>query len=552
MLEDSLFFKVICRLGLFDIQSLIDSSVFEIIYTQHSTLSKKELVKILCEIYPLEDLINDKPKRKIIIDALNEEEVGELVQSLNIIQEPQINLWDSISKFRFSNNTDKQTLYEFFELDYNDNENTLDSENKGEEVQAQEVIKASYSLFPHQEEVIKRIEEISKTEKRVLLHMPTGAGKTRTAMNIICNYLRNSFSNRSNQLIIWLADTEELCDQACEEFTKAWSFLGSSPINLFRLYSSYSLDLNEIKSGFLVAGLAKLRSKFDQSQEDKLNFARRCSLIIFDEAHKVIAPTYSDIVELINIISNARVIGLSATPGRSTYDESENDKLAAFFNYQKVGLEIKNYPNPIEYLQVEGYLSKVQYHDINNGANYLTKEDLANIENQNEIPSYILEKLSKDTQRNLHLISIILDKVLENKKIIVFACSVAHAQGLYALLKYKNIPVGIVSSKINNNLRQKTIKEYKENLIKVIINFGVLTTGFDDPQTNVAIITRPTKSLTLYSQMVGRASRGIKVGGNLSSEIYTVIDDAIPGFKNLAKAYQHWEKDWDTKEGVLI
>jgi hypothetical protein len=52
--------------------------------------------------------------------------------------------------------------------------------------------------------------------------------------------------------------------------------------------------------------------------------------------------------------------------------------------------------------------------------------------------------------------------------------------------------------------------------------------------------------------MVGRASRGIKVGGNLSSEIYTVIDDAIPGFKNLAKAYQHWEKDWDTKEGVLI
>lgn len=549
MSKETLLFKTISRLGLADMQSLIDPSVFEIIHAEQNNLSKKELAEILYEIYDVENLLHDKTKRNILIEALDEENIFQLASKLNLDCDSRNNLWQDISRLRFSSDEERKSLYEFFGISYHGNK-FLDKDIN--ENRANEVIECSYSLFPHQIEITKRIQETLKSKKRVLVHMPTGAGKTRTAMNIICRHLRECFNDSFPTLVVWLADTEELCDQACEEFSKAWSHLGSSPVNLYRLYSSHHMDLKDIQTGFLVAGLAKLRNKFEQNQEDKLLFARRCSLIVFDEAHKILAPTYSDIVELINVVSDSSILGLSATPGRSTDKEDENNRLAAFFRYQKISLQVNGYSNPIEYLQAEGYLSKLQYNDIPNHAQYLTKDDLIAIENSNEIPSSVLDKLSKDSQRNLYLVNLILKKVSENKKIIVFACSVEHAEGLYALLRYKKITVGLVSSRINNARRQKTIQDYKNNLIQVIINFAVLTTGFDDPQTNVAIISRPTKSLTLYSQMVGRASRGTRVGGNSHSEIYTVIDDKIPAFRDLAKAFQHWENDWNNKEEGVI
>ena len=70
----------------------------------------------------------------------------------------------------------------------------------------------------------------------------------------------------------------------------------------------------------------------------------------------------------------------------------------------------------------------------------------------------------------------------------------------------------------------------------VMVNYGVLTTGFDAPATSAALIARPTRSLVLYSQMVGRATRGTRVGGNAQAEIVTVVDPHLPGFGSVADA----------------
>ena len=78
----------------------------------------------------------------------------------------------------------------------------------------------------------------------------------------------------------------------------------------------------------------------------------------------------------------------------------------------------------------------------------------------------------------------------------------------------------------------------------VLINYGVLTTGFDAPRVSATVIARPTKSLVLYSQMVGRAIRGPKAGGNESALILTVVDTALPGFGQLAEAFMNWEDVW--------
>ena len=72
-----------------------------------------------------------------------------------------------------------------------------------------------------------------------------------------------------------------------------------------------------------------------------------------------------------------------------------------------------------------------------------------------------------------------------------------------------------------------------------------MTTGFDAPETSCAVIARPTDSLVLYSQMVGRAIRGPKSGGNLEAEIVTVIDGSLKGFGEVADAFMNWEDIWE-------
>ena len=79
----------------------------------------------------------------------------------------------------------------------------------------------------------------------------------------------------------------------------------------------------------------------------------------------------------------------------------------------------------------------------------------------------------------------------------------------------------------------------------MLFNYGVLTTGFDAPMTSAAVISRPTKSLVLYSQMVGRVIRGTRVGGTPEAEIWTVVDQNLPGFRDLSEAFNNWNDVWD-------
>ena len=77
-----------------------------------------------------------------------------------------------------------------------------------------------------------------------------------------------------------------------------------------------------------------------------------------------------------------------------------------------------------------------------------------------------------------------------------------------------------------------------------LFNYGVLTAGFDAPRTRCVIVARPTTSLVLYSQMVGRAMRGPQSGGNRHCEILTVADTRLKGFGSVAEAFTNWEELW--------
>jgi DNA repair protein RadD len=102
-----------------------------------------------------------------------------------------------------------------------------------------------------------------------------------------------------------------------------------------------------------------------------------------------------------------------------------------------------------------------------------------------------------------------------------------------------------VTSETRSDRRRYLVSRFRESAdLQVLTNFGVLTTGFDAPKTNVAVIARPTQSVVLYSQMVGRASRGPRAGGTKTCRILTVVDN-IPGFRDLSEAFKFWENIWD-------
>jgi superfamily II DNA or RNA helicase len=73
-----------------------------------------------------------------------------------------------------------------------------------------------------------------------------------------------------------------------------------------------------------------------------------------------------------------------------------------------------------------------------------------------------------------------------------------------------------------------------------------LTTGFDAPKTSAVVIARPTTSIVLLSQMAGRAIRGVRVGGNRTAKMVTVVDTAIPELVETIDQFHAFDESWET------
>jgi len=397
-------------------------------------------------------------------------------------------------------------------------------------------------------------------EHRALLHLPTGAGKTRTAINFICEYLRDN----THKSVIWFADTVELCEQARNEFNIAWESIGNRGMGSFAFYSSSELSLSGINEGFIVAGLQKFRS---QESSDKAsaklildNFKKNVGLVIFDEAHKALASTYKDII--LDIIEKAGVncflLGLSATPGRKTYinseDDEENQQLSELFSNNKVTPIIDGYVSIIEYLIEEKFLSNYTILPIN----YDNSETVLRMHSDFENDSKLLNYLADSDLRNNEIISTVIAEInsphpeIEERpdalnQGIVFALNVSHAKRLEILLNNAGIKSKVIIGKTDSYQRSVAIQRYKNQEIRVLINYGVLTAGFDAPCTNSVFITRPTSSLIQYLQMAGRAMRGPKSGGSKNCRIYTVKDEDKQ-FNNMYNAFKYWDTSWKSKK----
>lgn len=533
--------ETLARLGATELAAFLgDSTVslLEMLGLEHlQAFHLAELV--LTQIGP-EDLLLDNARRRELTDALTGEDAERLCRLVGISAEPDA--WTALRRQTFpKGSAASAALFGFFGY------SPAAEEGQRDQPRPSTVIDPEYSLFPHQITACRECTDIltQGQRPRVLLHMPTGAGKTRTAMNVLAHFFRDRIGDSS--LVVWLAHSEELCEQAAEEFEKAWSALGNRPVNVYRAYGPHRPDLQALRGGLLVAGLQLLHRRSLSEQDAFFRISRSVALIVIDEAHQAIAPTYRHLLELLAVDPRTALLGLSATPGRSLLDAHQDMELAQFFRRQKVTLRVPGYDSPIAYLQAEGYLANVEYDYVpySPGKNIvMTPDEVQRLQSELDLPQSVITRLGQDHKRNFLIVSRLIEEAKAGSKIIVFACSVQHAHILAGILAAKGFRAGAITSSTNPARRRQLIADYKSPLgCQILCNYGVLTMGFDAPKTKCALIARPTQSVVLYSQMVGRAARGPKAGGNERCKIITVVDQ-LPGFRSVAEAFEYFEEIW--------
>jgi DNA repair protein RadD len=503
---------------------------------------KKLLIKVFLS-FSGQDSFLKSDFRKKILSYLSDEEIRFLAKQLGIQQNlPFSQLVEKIGNIPWTDNKETKILIDHFNLPLNYVPYPRESIPNIEKILKPEI---PYKILKDfQIDIYERsMKKLETPLQNFLIQMPTGSGKTRTAMEIICLHMNNN----PGKSVIWLANAEELCEQSVECFKEVWSHIGQFDADVIRAWGTNDLK-PPIRSSFIVGGFSKLHSSFKKNPQLAEIISKQLVMIIVDEAHQVIAPTYKNVVDLLrkkNYI--AHFLGLTATPGRGNLSNEDTRLLISFFSGNKIEINPGD-KTVFEYLRNKKVLAQVNKDPLYTGQTYeLTDKDRKYIRIHFDFPLEFVEKISSDDIRNIEIIKKLKKECETKKKIIFFAGSVDQSKFICATLNFMGFRAEHIDGSTKRDRRRNLIREFKEGDLNLLCNFGVLTTGFDAPKTDVIFIARPTMSIVLYSQMVGRGLRGPAIGGKEKCKLIDVIDN-LEVYKSPDNVYDYFDEYWEQYE----
>jgi DNA repair protein RadD len=406
-------------------------------------------------------------------------------------------------------------------------------------------------LIGYQSSVVERtLKKLENLNARCLIQMPTGTGKTRTAMEILANILNQN----PNIQIIWFANSSELLEQARESFIHIWNHVGKNPIKVINAWGSQKIPKIPEDGVIVFAGYAKMNNFLETDNILKPHY------IVIDEAHRILARTFKNsLYNLANFENSTRILGLTATPGRGI-DTVQNKLLVDEFHGEIIQIELSDEDkkiyekNIIRFLEDEEILSKADYTPLPTKFEIdLSKEDSSELKKliKGDRPEFTLEflqKLGNDNDRNLLIIEELKKYAESGKKILYFATDVSQSILIFTVLQQLGIKAIHVDGKSNRSFRRQIIKKFKEtNEINIICNYDIFSTGFDVPDLDVVFIGRPINSPVLLSQIIGRGTRGPKMGSEKNSFLLVQVTDKIKSKNtnfNPYEQYAYWDKNW--------
>jgi superfamily II DNA or RNA helicase len=520
--------KLLCKSTIEDIRFACGEDWKLIKETSSNSLditNKDNIVEVVLKLYDT-SILEKIAFRELFLKTLSDDKVIELSRKLNISSDNSIitivrslaaKPWGSTSKL----------LKVFKEIGFDKSYLPIDA-NRFKSTENITVCRALPDLFEYQVEVIERILlQMQVANNKVLLQLPTGSGKTRIMMEAITEYISQESSCYS---ILWLAHSEELLEQAISSFKNVWSSKGDFSATLHRFYGQYSPNELLLPNSITFAGLQKL-SRLDFDSDFFQELQRSVTHIVVDETHKVAAKTYERLVAQLRTNGRSTLIGVTATPGRNYSASSENRKFARFFNDNLITPNLGS--DPIKKLQDMGVLSIVKRKAIDTGIDVT----------DNDLSLTTLKRLGRLKTRNNLLMDEIAIQVEKKRPTLVFSCSTEHSRLLATGLILRGISAAFVDYTKSSSSRRNIIDKFRKGEISVLINYGVLSTGFDAPEIQTLVIARPTTSLILYSQMIGRGLRGPRVGGNKEVTIIDVKDN-FSSYGDLDEMYNHFSSYW--------
>ncbi len=397
-------------------------------------------------------------------------------------------------------------------------------------------------LHDYQRELAGQIQDLVRNidnPGRALLFLPTGAGKTRvTVQALVESIIREQVASP----ILWIAQSDELCEQAVQTWSTVWREFGDQPLRICRLWRDNEVA-NSIEShSVVVATDAKLEKVRDRDEYDWL---RRASVVVVDEAHTAAGDGMGATLKWLGIgrdKTERPLLGLTATPFKGTGVEA-NNRFARRF-----GDRLLNVLGDDPYVELQrlGVLARVE-HRVLPGSNFLMNaEELGRFEKFRDVPQSVLERVGRDQERTIRLLEDIVRRP-PDWPILVFTSSVLAAQTLSALLKVRGLTSATVSGNTPMAARRRTIEEFRAGSIQVLTNCNVLTQGFDAPGVRALYIAKPTFSPNAYIQMVGRGLRGPLNGGKEECLIVN-IEDTFEKFRE-SLAYKEFDYIWQRQGG---
>lgn len=398
-------------------------------------------------------------------------------------------------------------------------------------------------LHDYQERVVDRIRDLltlPRTEKRGMVTLPTGAGKTRVAVEAV---VQIAAERPLGGPVLWIGQSEELCEQAVQAWAYVWRAIGSGPMTVSRFWrGNEATEAGPDTFQVVVATIDKLREAIGKPAYEWL---KESALIIVDEAHTSIAPSYTNVFrwlggESMTTKMTTPLLGLTATAYRG-HSEEETKRLVGRYGHNKLDEGVFGDQEPYHYLQQRGMLAHVEQQVLNGMDIAWTPELEKHLGQFGTLPRDVENKVGQNFERN----QVILDSITRQPAdwtTLLFASSVEHARALAAELSYYGVPSRPISGGTDPALRRRYIEQFREGEIRVLTNYAVLTQGFDAPKVQAVYVTRPTFSPNLYQQMIGRGLRGPLNGGSEQVLIVNVADNLEQFGGELA--FHHFDYLW--------
>ncbi|MEL6499861.1 MAG: DEAD/DEAH box helicase [Cyanobacteria bacterium J06623_1] len=329
------------------------------------------------------------------------------------------------------------------------------------------MINTTFQLRDYQQSLISQIYarwEIG--DNRVMAQCPTGGGKT-----ICFTAIASEFTQRNSRVLI-LAHRQELITQAAN---KTRDIVGIEP---GIIKSGYQPDYS---AAIQVGSVQSVVSPKRLSQLDDIG------LVIIDEAHHFnLKNSYGKILEQ---YPEARVLGVTATPKRLDGKGFED-----YFDILVCGIQTKE-------LIDRGYLSPFKL--------FAAEQQMKTKGIKTRSGDYRLSELARENdvvELSGNLVNN-YQKYANGLKTIVFAINVAHSMAIAQAYNEAGIPAAHLDGTSSADQRQAVLERFAAGEIKVLSNCALFTEGFDLPSLEAIQIARPTKSLSLWLQMVGRVLR---------------------------------------------